>query len=459
MWRLPVACGGRVLSVRDGDNLERVASRPVYADCRIGEIRVERGNEFMELRARGEEQYMRPGQVWGDVDGLAVQREMIRRTIREHLDKQKRLRPHGIKVLSLFFIDEVARYRQYDDDGNQVKGDYARIFEEEYRRLGRHPDYHMLFGKDDLSRAAAEAHGGYFSIDKRGGWTDTAEGNQAGRDNAERAYRLIMRQKEKLLAFETPLQFIFSHSALREGWDNPNVFQVCALRDIHTERERRQTVGRGLRLCVDQAGRRLRGADVNTLTVIATESYEEFAESLQKEIEHDTGFRFGVVEPYQFAAVRVAAADGSSGPLGMKRSQELCAYLKGEGYIDANGNVQNALRMALKNRTLKLPKWVVPLARQIDDILRKLAGRLEIKNADERRQVRPRQAVLHSPEFKALWDRIKYKTHLPLAFRQREAGRELHPSPARCSCDSQDTAAMAQGRNRHRPSGCRGDRA
>ena len=207
----------------------------------------------MELRVPGGEEYLRLGESWGDVDALGVQREMIRRTIREHLDKEKRLGPQGIKVLSLFFIDAVGRYRGYDEDGNQVKGDYALMFEEEYRRLANHPDYCTLFQGVDPSKASEEVHNGYFSIDKKGGWTDTAENNQTNRDNAERAYNLIMREKEKLLSLETPLKFIFSHSALREGWDNPNVFQICALRNIQTERERRQTIGRGLRLCVNQA--------------------------------------------------------------------------------------------------------------------------------------------------------------------------------------------------------------
>ena len=190
---------------------------------------------------------------------------MIRRTIKEHLDKEKRLRPQGIKVLSLFFIDEVAKYRQYDADGNSVKGEYARIFEDEYRRIANSPDYKTLFAEIDLSRAVEEVHNGYFSIDKKGGWTDTEENNQANRDNAERAYNLIMKEKEKLLSFETPLKFIFSHSALKEGWDNPNVFQICTLRDIRTERERCQTIGRGLRLCVNQNGERLRGFDVRLI--------------------------------------------------------------------------------------------------------------------------------------------------------------------------------------------------
>ena len=272
---LDVQAGGGVnrqeVTVQDGDNLEQTTRRAVYADCRIGEIRVQKGNEYMELRVPGGEEFLKPGQAWGDVDALAVQREMIRRTIREHLDKEKRLRPQGIKVLSLFFIDEVAKYRSYDADGNSIKGEYARIFEEEYRRAAKLPEYNTLFKEVDLTRAAAEVHNGYFSIDKKGGWTDTEENNQTNRDNAERAYNLIMKEKEKLLSFETPLKFIFSHSALREGWDNPNVFQICALRDIRTERERRQTIGRGLRLCVNQNGVRLRGFEVNTLTVVAME--------------------------------------------------------------------------------------------------------------------------------------------------------------------------------------------
>ncbi|MBX3356286.1 MAG: DEAD/DEAH box helicase family protein [Phycisphaeraceae bacterium] len=404
------------VTVQDGDNLEQTTGRALYADCRIGEIRVAKGHEYMELRVPGGEQCLKPGQAWGDVDALAVQREMIRRTIREHLDKEKRLRPQGIKVLSLFFIDEVAKYRAYDTDGNPVKGDYARIFEEEYRRAANLPDYRTLFAEVDLSRAAEEVHNGYFSIDRKGGWTDTAENNQTNRDSAERAYNLIMKEKEKLLGFDTPLKFIFSHSALKEGWDNPNVFQICTLRDIQTERERRQTIGRGLRLCVNQQGERVRGFEVNTLTVVAMESYEQFAENLQKEIEQDTGIRFGVVEPHQFAGVTVAHPDGSAAPLGVEKSQALWGHLKAAGHIDAGGKVQDSLKQALKDGTLTVPE---PFAAQLDQItavLKKLAGRLEIRNADERRQVRPRQAVLHSEEFKALWDRIKHKTTYRVQF-------------------------------------------
>ena len=400
----------REVIVQDGDNLEEITKRAIYADCRIGEIRVAKGNEYLELRVPGGEHYLAPGKAWGDVDPLAVQREMIRRTIREHLDKEKRLRPKGIKVLSLFFIDKVDRYRSYDAAGNQVKGEYARIFEEEYQRAAKLPDYRTLFGEVDLTQAAAEVHGGYFSIDKKGSWTDTEENNQVNRDNAERAYNLIMKEKEKLLGFETPLKFIFSHSALREGWDNPNVFQICTLRDIQTERERRQTIGRGLRLCVNQNGERLRGFDVNTLTVIATESYEQFAERLQKEIEDETGIRFGILEDHQFAGVLVPAEDGQAKPLGFAESQALWGHLKETGLIDAKGRVQESLKKALKDGSFTVPGKFAPLLPQITEILRKAAGRLEIKNADERRPVPLRKEVYLSPEFKELWDRIKHKT-------------------------------------------------
>ncbi len=404
----------RVVDVQDGDDLEQTTGRAIYHDCRIGEIRVEKGNEFVELRVPGNEQYLRRGNSWGDVDVLAVQREMIRRTIREHLDKEKRLRPQGIKVLSLFFIDAVDRYRRYDGEGNPVKGDYARIFEEEYRRFASHPDYRDLFG--DVGFDVFAVHNGYFSIDKKGGWTDTAENNQDNRDNAERAYNLIMKEKEKLLSLETPLKFIFSHSALREGWDNPNVFQICTLRDIHSERERRQTIGRGLRLCVNQAGERLRGFDVNTLTVVATESYEEFAENLQKEIEADTGIRFGIVAVHQFAAIPVTGKDGETMALGIEASKVLWEYLKAKRYIDAVGRIQDSLRKALKEKTFILPDEFAEQRTAVAELLHKLAGRLEIKNADERREVRPRQAVLQGHEFKALWDRIKHKTTYRVAF-------------------------------------------
>lgn len=404
------------VTVQDGDDLEQTTHRAIYADYRIGEIKTARGEEFMELRFPGGETYLRIGEAHGDVDPMAVQREMIRRTIKEHLDKEKRLRPQGIKVLSLFFIDSVEKYRQYDVEGNAIKGPYAQIFEEEYRRYAKHPDYKSLFEEVDLNHAAEDVHNGYFSIDKKGGWTDTAENNAGNRESAERAYNLIMKEKEKLLGFETPLKFIFSHSALKEGWDNPNVFQICTLRDIQTERERRQTIGRGLRLCVNQHGDRLRGFEINTLTVIATENYEQFAENLQKEIEADTGIRFGIVEQHQFATIAVPDADGKVIPLGVEQSKALWEHLKATGYIDAKGKVQDSLKKALKDGTLVLPAEFEAQKHQINEVLRKITGKLEIKNADDRKPIGTRKAVLYSEEFKALWDRIKHKTTYRVQF-------------------------------------------
>ena len=412
----------QTVTVAPLDKLEEVTKREIYRDHIIGQdIRDAKDDKFMELRYPGGEEYLRPGQAYGDVDALAVQRQMIHRTIKEHLDKEKRLRPQGIKVLSLFFVDAVEKYRQYDAAGHPVKGDYARIFEEEYRRLAKHPDYQTLFKEVDLATAAEDVHNGYFSIDRKkvDGKTvkmfkdSRGEGTTRADDDT---YRLIMRDKETLLSFDTPLKFIFSHSALREGWDNPNVFQICALREMTSEQQRRQTIGRGLRLCVNQNGERLRGFESNTLTVIATESYEQFAEKLQKEIEDESGIRFGIVEAHQFAGVTTSGADGQPAPLGFKQSKVLWEYLKTAGLVNAQGKVQDALRQQLQDGTLTLPEPFAAQLPQVKEILRKLAGRLEIKNADERKQVKTRQAVLQGEDFKALWERIKYKTTYRVQF-------------------------------------------
>lgn len=411
------------ISVVDGDDLEQTTGRAIYRDCRIGEIRSGRGQEHIEIRVPGGQHYLKVGEAFGDVDPLAIQRQMIKRTIKEHLDKEKRLRPKGIKVLSLFFIDSVEKYRQYDEAGNAVKGEYATMFEEEYRHWARHPDYQNMFKELDMEHAAEDVHNGYFSIDKKkiAGknvevFKDTSGVTKADDDT----YNLIMRDKEKLLDLATPLKFIFSHSALREGWDNPNVFQICTLRDIRTERERRQTIGRGLRLSVNQQGERLQGFEINTLTVIANESYEEFASGLQQELEDPKtgiGIRFGVVEKDQFAAIAVTDEQGNISPLGTEQSKTLWTALEDQGYLNARGKVEDVLRIAIKDGTLVLPEAFEPQREQVTAILKKLCGRLEIKNADNRRDTIPvRRAVLDSPEFKALWDRIKHHTTYRVQF-------------------------------------------
>ena len=407
------------VQVQDGDDLQQTTRRAMYADVRIGTIRTAKGDEFMELHIPGNQLYLRPGEAWGDVDATAVQREMIRRTIKEHLDKEMRLRPLGVKVLSLFFIDAVDKYRQYNDAGNPIKGLYATIFEEEYKRWAKHPDYQSLFAEVDLSAAADEVHNGYFSIDKKkvGGKTVEVFKDTSGETKADDdTYNLIMRDKEKLLSFASPLKFIFSHSALKEGWDNPNVFQICNFSTRETERWRRQTIGRGLRLCVNQQGVRLKDSVINTLTVIATESYQQFAENLQKDIERETGIQFGVVPGHMFAAMPVTQADGTQAPLGFEASQALADFLAAQGYIDAKGKVQEALKAALKDNKLLLPPAFEPQRAQIAEMLRKASAKLQVKNADDRRPVPVRRAVLDSAEFKALWDRIKHKTTYRVQF-------------------------------------------
>ena len=293
---------------------------------------------------------------------------------------------------------------------------------------------------------------------------DTAEDNQSNRDNAERAYNLIMKDKEKLLGFETKLKFIFSHSALREGWDNPNVFQICAMREMGTERERRQTIGRGLRLCVNQKGERLRGFDINTLTVIATESYEEFAENLQKEIEDDTGIRFGVVEKHQFAAIPVADDRRRGKTAGRDTiGSHLDTSERGGLCWTPRARCRTPCARRSKDETLHLARGrsgsqtSAGAARSAENS----AGQLDIKNADERKQIKTRQAVVQSAEFKAFG--TESSTRRPIAFSsitrslidcciQGHQGMPAH---------HEDPPAMAQGRlgdwqGRHRHRGNRG---
>lgn len=210
-----------------------------------------------------------------------IMRIQIRETVAEHFSKEKRL--NGLKVISLFFIDRVANYRAYDEAGNPVKGKFAEYFEEAFNEFAQKEEF-----MDVIPFDAEEVHNGYFSQDK-GKWKDT-RGNTLA-DN--QTFKLIMREKERLLDPDEPLRFIFSHSALREGWDNPNVFQICTLNETQSELKKRQEIGRGMRLAVDSDGKRIQDTNINRLTVIANESYEDFARQLQNEIEDDCGVRFG----------------------------------------------------------------------------------------------------------------------------------------------------------------------
>jgi len=400
------------------DLFELSGGRDVYDGYIIEDIYCAEAEEYISFTGTNETVPL--GQAIGEVDQDQYKRLQIRKTVEEHLDKELRLRPKQIKVLSLFFIDRVANYRSYDADGNPVKGKYAEMFEEEYARAIKKPKYKSLFDDVDLKTASDGRHNGYFAQDKKkdsGGKGRFAESKGDGTTAAdEGAYQLIMRDKEKLLSFESKLKFIFSHSALREGWDNPNVFQICTLNETTSVMKKRQEIGRGLRICVNQEGERVYGFETNTLTVMANESYEDFAKALQREIEEETGITFGKVEPHLFANISVRGEDGEHRPLGVEVSDEVWNHLKDEGYIEGKGKVTDKLKQALKDNSVELPASVAEQADQIGALLRKVAGELNVKNADARTQVRLNKERFLGEEFRALWERIKFKTTFRLSF-------------------------------------------
>ncbi|MDF1581757.1 MAG: DEAD/DEAH box helicase family protein [Methyloprofundus sp.] len=390
--------------------------RDIYDGYIVEDIYCEKGNEYISFNSKPE--ILRLGQATGEVDPDEYKCLQIRKTIEEHLDKEMRLRPQGIKVLSLFFIDRVANYRWYDEDGNPQKGKFALMFEEEYARAIRKPKYSTLFEGADLDTVAAGVHNGYFAVDKKKDSSGKemlkdASGNTAA---DESAYNLIMKEKEKLLSFDSKLKFIFSHSALKEGWDNPNVFQICTLNETNSVIKKRQEIGRGLRICVNQDGERVHGFEVNTLTVMANESYEKFAEQLQREIEQEEGIKFGVVEEHLFANIVVPVDDYTNEYLGVEASKALWNHLKTAGFIDAKGKVQDALKTALKTGELDLPEEFKSHTPQIAAVLKKVSGNLNIKNRDDKKKVSLNKAVFLSEEFKQLWDRIKYRTTFRVDF-------------------------------------------
>lgn len=412
--------------VKQNEDLESLADRVEYAGYIIKDIHAVEGEEYIDFTSKDE--ILELGQALGNTDEMAVKTAMISKTIEEHLDKELVLNePHKIKVLSLFFIDTVAKYRQYDEDGNATNGLYADIFEKEYKKLVNKPKYRSLFGElKDGEVDARVVHGGYFSIDKRSKKSNKKEKFEAFKDTSgtiaadEDTYNQIMKDKEKLLSFNSKLRFIFSHSALKEGWDNPNVFQICTLKDAGgSEIRRRQEIGRGLRLCVNQHGNRVYGHEINTLTVMASESYKDFVDNLQKEIESDTGFRFGILEEHSFANVVLEIRDEHPVYLGQEGSVELYQHLLAKGYVDHRGKVQDLLRIALKADEVDLPENITKdkaVLKQLISRLKDAAGKLEIKNKDDKKKVKVNKRVLDSPEFKELWDKVKYKTTFSVRF-------------------------------------------
>src|SRR5699024_4756725 len=409
-------------NVKNNDDLfELSGGRDMYDGYIVSELWAVEDNEYVYF---SNDKIVKKGQAIGGVDDDTYKRLQIKKTVEEHLDKELRLRPQGLKVLSLFFIDRVANYREYDEDLNPSKGKYAKMFEEEYARLIRKPKYNQLFEGVDKESTIEEVHDGYFAVDSKGRgsskkhyFKDSKTGN--AKDDGD-AYNLIMKDKERLLSLDNPLKFIFSHSALKEGWDNPNVFQICTLNETNSVLKKRQEIGRGLRLAVNQEGEREHGFDINTLTVMANESYEDFAKELQKEIEKEEGIKFNVVELHTFANIPVDDEDGEYSNLGVETSEKVWDHLKEQNYINDKWRVQDTLRMALEHDAVELPEEVEEQAPLIKARLKKIAGNLNIKNADNKRVVKPKKEVLLSSDFKDLWNRIKYKTTYRVEFDSEE---------------------------------------
>lgn len=366
------------------------------------------------------------GEVIGEVSEEQLRRIQIRETILSHIERERKLFYKGIKVLSLFFIDEVAHYRKYDDQGAH-NGEFAEMFEEEYNDIINH--FQPEFGEDEYLKylnaiKAENTHAGYFSIDKKGKMIDSkvSRGKEKTSDDVD-AYDLIMKNKELLLdrnPQKSPVRFIFSHSALREGWDNPNVFQICTLKQSASEVRKRQEVGRGLRLCVNQDGERMDagvlGADVqnvNVLTVIASESYESFAKGLQSEIAEAVADRPVKVTPALFEGKVIKDLQGNEQVIDNELAAAINYDLIVNGYVDRKGVLTDKYYEDRANGALKVAIEVSDCKNDIIDILDSVYN----SKAMQPENVRKNNVELHidrnkfaMPEFKALWQKINAKS-------------------------------------------------
>ena len=413
------------ITVKKGDFLNVKAKRDIYDGYIVNEITINDENSLQSFIDLGKVK-LTLGQINGGENTDTIKRLQIRKTIKEHLDKQKRLRSQGIKVLSLFFVDKVANYRVYDSEtGEPKKGKYAIIFEEEYNELIQCPEYNDLGTLSvPLEKRAEVVHDGYFSMDKKKSKTGKEyfeEKDTKGNTNADNdTFNKIMKDKEKLLSFDEPLSFIFSHSALKEGWDNPNVFQICTLNETTSEIKKRQEIGRGLRIAVNQHGERVRGFEVNTLTVMVNESYEQFVEELQKEMETDDNIKFEVIKNYMFANIVTEIKNGKEIYLGHENSEELFDYLADNNYVDTEGNIKDKLKIDLKENQLLLPEKFKSVEFAIIKKLKSISGKLIIHNANNKKKISINKNVLLSSEFKELWDKIKYKTMYQVNFDEKK---------------------------------------
>lgn len=367
------------------------------------------------------------GDVIGKVSEEQIRRIQIRETILSHIQRERELFYKGIKVLSLFFIDEVAKYKQYDSAGVAHNGIYADIFEEEYNDIIN--NLQIKFGEDDYMKyldsiPAEKTHAGYFSIDKKGKMIDSKLKNKKEKttDDVD-AYDLIMKNKELLLdrnPKRSPVRFIFSHSALREGWDNPNVFQICTLKQSGSDVLKRQEVGRGLRLCVNQDGERMDanvlGNDVhkvNVLTVIASESYDSFAKGLQTEIAAAVADRPKAVTPELFIGKVIKDERGNEQVVDGDTGRAIHYDLIVNGYIDKKGALTDKYYEDKANGELKIAEEVSDSADSVIEIIDSIYSDRSMKPENARSnnvELQVDEDKLAMPEFKALWSRINSKS-------------------------------------------------
>lgn len=411
----------KLVTVKQDDDLHLKSNfRQEYQfGWHIRNISCEPGIEHVEF---GNGQVLRLGEQLGGLDG-ELMRAQIYETVEQHLKKELAVKGKGIKVLSLFFIDKVSNYREYNDDGTTSLGKLGKWFEEAYNELTQKPLYRGL-----LNFPVADVHNGYFSQDKKGIVKDTTGKTKDDDDT----YALIMRDKERLLSLDEPLRFIFSHTALREGWDNPNVFQICTLNETKSTDRKRQEIGRGLRLPVNQNGERVHDASVNRLTVIANESYDDFAKQLQTEYEEDYGIGFGKLDVTAFTKLANTDAHQYSN-IGQAASETIFGSLQKNGYLDAEGKVTDKFDPKNPHFVLDLPQEWAHMRSQVVDEISKYVFKNRIANARDKRTLTLRKNVTLDPTFRELWERISQRTRFRVTFDTNElvfeAGKAIAEMP------------------------------
>lgn len=401
----------KTLVLTKGDDLKDLTGLNAYKGYNVSDITVD-GLHFTNGKV------LTKDTIIGNPDEATIRRIQIRETIKSHFEKEEELFKKGIKTLSLFFIDEVSKYRVYNESGEKELGEYGKIFEEEYVSiLNEHisifdSEYQAYLRRDDVSKI----HNGYFSIDKKSKRfinSETKRGKDISDDTS--AYDLILKDKETLLSFSEPTRFIFSHSALREGWDNPNIFQICTLKESGSETSKRQEVGRGLRLCVNQDGiRQDTNYEVNELTVIASESYSNFVAGLQDEIKKNLYDRPSKATKEYFSEKYVVnSEDKKSRKLTSEEAKKIERYLVKNDYVDDNDNITSTYKNdVIENNLAPLPEELKPYTESIHNLIRALYENREYEIKDgSKAKVRenPLNKNFNKAEFQELWHYINHK--------------------------------------------------